>query len=184
MFKHLIFLKELKSLDVSQLFQKFKELLWTSNSHTHCHEDRSKWTNLRKILDLKIQFSIWNNRCSIWQDNCLEQQMFHLVDNFLELRIPRCSSISFEFLKEIVKLKLLHPYFFKSLKINQKKNYMGFKPLRDFFSSILFFRHVHSLLTSFLFSCLWNLNKYFNPPFGTPIAIKIIKKRQEMKNNG
>ncbi len=61
---------------------------------------------------------------------------------------------------------------------------MGFKPLRDFFSSILFFRHVHSLLTSFLFSCLWNLNKYFNPPFGTPIAIKIIKKRQEMKNNG
>jgi len=56
------------------------------------------------------------------------------------------------------------------------------KGFSAFFPNNLFFEHGHSLLISLLFNCFQNLKNHFKPPLDKSIAMKIIRKKQEMNN--
>lgn len=97
-------LKKFKSLDIALLPLELKEVLLV-------HPSLWRWLkmdkNWRKYGVWKW-CSIWNNKCSIWQGE-------HLGFKILNHR-----SIASRNERGIVKLKLEHPYHFRSLKMDKK----------------------------------------------------------------
>jgi hypothetical protein len=62
--RHLKLLKSFKSLDITQLSLEFKEILWTSTWHTHCHEDHSN--QKRNEKNMRIGSSVQFGAISVW----------------------------------------------------------------------------------------------------------------------
>jgi hypothetical protein len=68
--RHLKLLKGFKSLDITWLSLEFKEILWTSTWHIHCHEDHSNQKRNEKNMRIgsSVQFgaiSVWFGKVSI-----------------------------------------------------------------------------------------------------------------------
>ncbi len=106
--------KNLKSLDIAWLPLELKEVLWIFKWCTYCYEDGSKWTKT-KWRRYGFGSSVWFDTISVQFDAINVQ--FGMV-NVSSLRSLRVWLAFFLSSKRIVKLKLVHPYLFRSIKID------------------------------------------------------------------